>query len=1400
MPKDYDSVTLVGLPNGVDAQNRPRLCIYLRPDPRHGPLLETSPFRHWARSVCPNGGSATLQFRVWAKRPNDTGWVYWDPQPLEVRLRTELWDHVFAGVTHVNPEQGTHTQAGGMEPEVRALSSAPIEDFILYTRTLGSKAAAERLRSRPGEDRLLALADRNEVFATTRAASFDPYVAPGEMAAVNPEVATERAEVRRALWERAGSDPRLARDLARLDEQGRRPLSADTLVRLAKLHAPSPGEPAAPQDPDALREAAMTAALKMQVYYQRPSAPEGKNRPASPDPEDDPTEFHNVLVHLGDTPALYTHLGLAFDVVLPEQAPFPCGLLRVEMRDATTLGDVRVESRPTAFVFRDLGEQRDPEGGPSRRLRAFTAASRNAVLGAARTRQVGEEFLPQIDCGLLRLDPQGYRLVSLDVDGTVMQDIPVGASAFRAAITSQGGAEVRDTQLREQRAGDSLPALRTAGLSLVYGARAKEIKASMAVQKALVTLRSDEASAELYAEDLVDGYRVDIWDNKTGEWCSACARTGRYHFLAAGGGRVPFRAPLTDVERAREEGFVSSAAKEAEDHPALLEMRDDLFTWNGWNLAVASPDGAPLPDPVAHPMLRILTEYEAVPRSLTPLRFGVGYRFRCRAVDPCGNSLSVREADAITQMREADFTIGHREVDFTNGDRANGVREADEPQVFRRFEPVPAPIAVLYEPLDPRARPGEQIDRVVVRAPGARTLRWIVPSRAAQNMVEMHGMLSAGRLPGGAFAGFRLNEDGSFPTARQLEAGAPANEAPESPDESNAVLLLHPSAPRPKRAYYPDPQAWRARIEFSDAAGRPIDGAGPVTFAFYEGSAWPDARPLLLELVGGTLAMDSSARVRWTERELSGGRRFRVLQVTVRPWETVHLSVSSAFGRSDRFHGQQVQAFHAGGDDERDGKNPVLTPEARIALVHATRRPPEPATEPFVADRTRVGTTRVRLTARTRVAAPRPVTLWKSTSRVDWVAEWKERLDDPARERPEDIDRRGHVASIRVVGRDEDAVLSTDHDLGDTKHRVVLYRASTVSAFAEYFTDADQADAFSTKGPQHRVVLPSTARPTPPEVSHILPSFRWDEERSDRPRTSDRRGAVRIYLKRPWFSSGIGEMLGVVTLTAPPEARWLDHVAQRLGLGDGGQAGALVDSVVSRWGRDPIWSGPDVPPYPSAVHFRDAQRVQAGLGLAELGRADAPMTVVAYEPSYDPESRLWFCDVELNPGPAYNPFVQLALVRYQPSSLPGVELSTVVPAGFAQLPAGRSVTLVRQGDTRSQVITVRGPGYHGSAQSREPTVMEVHLELGIRGSDWVSWRPETDPQTGQPLVWRGRGQPQSDGSIEWTIRITVSRNVDLKDRRLILREYETHFADPDRQAAEPPRPARRLVFATVLRP
>jgi hypothetical protein len=320
------------------------------------------------------------------------------------------------------------------------------------------------------------------------------------------------------------------------------------------------------------------------------------------------------------------------------------------------------------------------------------------------------------------------------------------------------------------------------------------------------------------------------------------------------------------------------------------------------------------------------------------------------------------------------------------------------------------------------------------------------------------------------------------------------------------------------------------------------------------------------------------------------------------------------------------------------------------------------------------------------------------------------------------------------------------HELGDTRHRMVSYRFRATTRFREYFAPQLLTPAFpgddgrSVVAEPVVVDIPSSAPPAAPIVHSVIPLFRWEygtESEQPMARRHVRRPGVRIYLERPWFSSGEGELLAVL-LAAP-------------GAGDDFEPKPPDDSgypFVSKLGQDPLWNSTPVEKRPlqllqldNLVHFAfpgdppvpgRPVRLPVLLPLA-LGPGSPTVQVVGYRPQYNETRKLWYVDVALDAGAAFWPFVRLAVARYQPSSVSGCHLSAPVRCDYAQLAPERTVSVSRTDESHVRVV-VSGP----------VGVREPHLEF-TRG-----WPPEKvdanrlvvanlqrrDPLIGTDLGWQ----------------------------------------------------------------
>jgi hypothetical protein len=170
----------------------------------------------------------------------------------------------------------------------------------------------------------------------------------------------------------------------------------------------------------------------------------------------------------------------------------------------------------------------------------------------------------------------------------------------------------------------------------------------------------------------------------------------------------------------------------------------------------------------------------------------------------------------------------------------------------------------------------------------------------------------------------------------------------------------------------------------------------------------------------------------------------------------------------------------------------------------------------------------------------------------------------------------------------------------------------------------------------------------------------------------------------------------------------------------------------TQWGRDPIWLSGPAQEVPSLQNFTRAVAVQTGLLLEEQGGepGDVPVAVAGHAVGYDEERRLFYCELDIDAGDTYYPFVRLALVRYQPKSIPGAELSRVVLADFAQFAPDRICWVARDADDQATLrITVSGTGYRRNASFSCTSEIEARLERWLGpGEGDLGWVPvSTDP-------------------------------------------------------------------------
>lgn len=1116
-------------------------------------------------------------------------------------------------------------------------------------------------------------------------------------------------------------------------------------------------------------------------------------------------DFHKIVAAMNQFPLLLRRLGLVLDFTVP-LASVPAGndvplSVTIDLPPSATIGDVA-----RRVTRRDASPR--------------THAMLNREMFAPVSRPSPDENDLRVRAGLLRMDPKRVALLQADVDGAGLKLMNFARTLVRH---EQPERQVDAITKLPRRSG--APTVRNGGLMLVHRNRGVSLERAFSRNDGLnsrmekLFKRQRDATVDLYAEDVVRGWRVDVWDRKSERWRSLCERLGSY--TVAGGA-------LSAID-VKEEGTVRLAATNAADgnNPGIMSLHEIMTVWRGWSLVAPSPglsvgteDEIADPSPEVPDGIPLRTSFVAAPGSLPRLRYGRVYAVRARVVDLAGNSLPPVS-------------------DNYTGDEES--RNAASP--YWRYEPVAAPlIALVGEGRDVEAPgPGESVARVAIRtrnevyndpAPSTEVARrWTMSPRVSQREAELHGVCDGATW--------------STPQQYALLSGRDAEPKTVTLPTRNGSDVTYTALPADatRLPYLPDPLATRLSARLLDYPWTGLPQ--PIEIPLYEaGASWPDVSPIMMRVYE---ADDEVPRFDEPTRTLliptpKGVRATLRLSAMLTDEQLALLGVWHWVKDDQRTPALSRRA--------RAGSLWPLTPWREVEIVHAVQRPlREPKMTTLVLERPR-GATWVRPSVEARVHR-------MTTDRVDLMAAWNEPshgglLGAPANRAKTDLafsvkitDPQGYAGIAEHVvpdpaqpdriafGSSRVAMFAQEHearpkvhDFGDTRYRRVEYRLVGTTRFREY-VPADvtpqeprglpDTERLTVTSETERVWALSSAPPPAPEVLYVMPTFGWSRKTdSSGKHTSWRRGSgLRVWLDRPWNASGYGEMLGVVLLPAgqPIEPN-----------------SAPYKDVVTQWGNDPVWKSPYVDGVaPTIARFPRARTAPDPTGAwlppdAPAVEADQPahpfrvnsiphaglpvgfginlVDVAPHDVAWDDERKLWYCDIEISHGASYFPFVRLALARYQPSSIDGAWLSTVVLSEFASLAPDRWLSMTRTSSTRRRV-TVHGhrpeesSGFaeawarrmeqldaNGNVAQLVPTgiaktnVVEVWVErLDARHGEDFGWSKVADGAVGAPTTPRPVGRPQMQAEEEKAV-VVHNRSGEARARMLLeKRDYEAVVAE-----------------------
>lgn len=1182
-------------------------------------------------------------------------------------------------------------------------------------------------------------------------------------------------------------------------------------------------------------------------------------------------DFHEACASLSNYPEINRRVGLIIDLEVPASAVSGDTIRLLPVGTGAPL------------VVGSLWNGADT----TENVRPLTKFTHNA--GSKTFRAKSKPGSDIVD-GLMDVSGAEYGLSNLDIDGAALKmtglantlrhyavpdlkkDRLAGTEPVGVASTLTPTEFASKSLVVEQA---SLPALRTAGISLIRTNQAVKLVARIAHQTALNQKANpvDDDTIILYADDLVKGYRVDVHDSDSGAWRSLCKRKGDYFFERTN------QTIEHDDEGWIEIGASSAADQSVDELQQSWYVPETLTSWNGWSKVAPQPgkkiiqpddpsqDDTWNADPNSSETdYGLATNFRVQPGTLPRLRYGLDYRMRLRVVDIAGNGLSLEDAPS-------------------------GTDHASEQLAYTRFEPIAAPFLLPKTGI----KSGESVEHLVVRSnynktaqeyasifpipnhPAYPSERHVIPPRVAQRMAEDYGRFDnpgTGRPQPSAYATI-INNDAFF------NDEWPANPADRSQANQKVYTDANIGVP------------WLPDIALGTTfRGLPGTGAGTLTKLGY-GSVgnWPDLTPTILRLTEGEGAPSGPT----TESGVD------VLTVKLPKASLAKVKYSSYLAPAE-LQKLEIWSWLQGASGvtqakAADGLLWSITPYRGLTMIHVVQQPlEEPAISPLTADRS-LGWTYAMLSGKVALHGA-------STSKLDVYAEWDEPIDNLALPGPkwlekknlafqEEVDfdettyefppppakKTASAITKKMKGKDSLGVvgaaktlttykvqntpelgaqmtaLSTKkktsnvykaeatpsrkmtfgirdivekpderirHDFGDTKYRRVRYRGVATTRYREYFLDilpaeppvfpslddrrtaeADTTNRLLTRtGDVVEIDILNAARPAAPKVLYVIPTFAWEKEEGPDGVTSKRISGLRIWLDRPWYSSGEGEMLGVVIWpsTGPKKSSSgssssgkgagsyatktdiKSNPAKTMAIGDKLAVTKAVPErllpYITQWGADPIWMGGKLRSMPQGSDFLNPDAADAGLSMAEFPsqKADEFVSVAAYDVGYDENRRLWYCDIEVNPHEAYFPFLRMALARYHPKSVVDAHLSRIVTADFIQVTPDRSVTLSYDaGDPQKVRVTVTGVTYRASAAGQFASEVELTVETATGPDGDLEWIPADDSESVSIDRLGGFGSKLWDGVWAGEVRLPEPRGT--QPMRLVVREFEVLLGD-----------------------
>ena len=1013
-------------------------------------------------------------------------------------------------------------------------------------------------------------------------------------------------------------------------------------------------------------------------------------------------EFHDILSIVSSYPQVQRKLGLVLDFVMPFQDDIPdSGVLHL---------------LPSSFGFKEETEISCPKVAYGLENESFYVRSENDSV---------------IDRGFVSINTPAFTVTQIDADGAALKlnnmvenKIIEDAKLKIVNINLAGSKTLKAIGLPEEKSEKSgLPVIRSAGIALARNGLAEvmyfRFQKATVMHKALLSKNKldnglkviipDDSDA-LFADDVVQGYRMDIaLSEAPDKWYSLHWKKDEYTYYDSNGQPHAIDGIVPD------EGFIQIAVAEDAEGDKKLFTGEVMFRWEGWSLSVRRPGYAINEEDDEHPKdyVNTVKSVEAkkyaldkdldfklnavskiVPGTLPRLRFGQQYMIRVRTIDMAGNS---------------------RGLDEKTPDPARNMIRSFR---YLRYEPTASPVVLLGNAL----RDGESLEHLVLRSNfdekpkdyeqahplngktfDPQPLRYFLPPKNSQLMAETHGKFDK------SFGGDEQEAKKAyqFIISREglLEHGPDGRDKVYKPDEVKMIYLPDPMAAGVSLSAaegYNDThsQEFDTRL-FSFFGNQEVTGKS--TNIAIGDDEWHSGKPVKITIAEGRKRAEWQAGKRLLTVFLPKGERTVINFSSWWRWDDIE-NLSAVW---DMIRHEKPANLKMLRELAFTGRHGMISPARQLELVHAVQQPVEaPEIRQMRGDRNN---------NQTDCHVHAQITIHGySTLKLDLQARWKEIIDLPHDTEPEWMDRSGGINDITVnyhdkvlekgafaeaksgkndpkpiaqVYNNEKAPLT--QKFPDTKHRRVSYQAVGTGRYQEYFDQLLKQDKLPVTRVSEvfkDVIIPSSARPMKPEIEYIIPIFEWRKGKTSTALRHRRLGGgLRVYLKRPWFSSGEGEKLAVVL----PGRRAGQKPSMTLAA-----KGQGFNDKLTYWGVDPIKLSRPAEGYsPKAEHFRMNPTVDE---VAYPADDKYKVKAVAYPVEFDKQRKLWYCDMAIEHDKMYYPFIKLALARYQEHSVrknnTDVCLSEVVQADFIQLVPERTCTVRFKKDDLNTKFTVTVEG------------------------------------------------------------------------------------------------------------